>query len=92
MSEKSVHYGKNPDHFNPVGTRPLTPEQIAEYIHEEHTPYASMSLEEGKKHLAELIQRYTLYYAAQVRLVEVVKPNNSPVNSFEVNGIDFIPE
>jgi hypothetical protein len=36
----------------------MTPEQIAEYIHEEHTPYASMSIEERKKHLAELIQEY----------------------------------
>jgi hypothetical protein len=41
-----------------MSDHPLTPEQIADYIHEEHTPYASMSLDEGKKHLAELIEQY----------------------------------
>lgn len=39
----------------------LTPEQIADYIHEEFTPYASMNVEEGKKHLAELIERYAQF-------------------------------
>jgi peptidyl-tRNA hydrolase len=58
MSEQSIHYGQSPDHFNPVGTRPLTPKQIADYVHQEFTPYASMDLAEAKKHLAELIERY----------------------------------
>jgi len=40
---------------------PLNPEEIAEYIHEEFTPYSQMSLEAAKKHLAELIQRYADY-------------------------------
>ena len=34
----------------------LNAEEIADYIHEEHTPYSTMSFEEGKKHVAELIQ------------------------------------
>lgn len=44
--------------------RPLNPEEIAEYIHTEHTPYSQMSLEDGKKHLAELIQRYADDFAS----------------------------
>jgi len=40
---------------------PLNPEEIAEYIHEEFTPYSQMSLEAAQKHLAELIQRYADY-------------------------------
>lgn len=40
---------------------PLNPEQIADYIHEEHTPYSEMDLEHSKRHLAELIQRYANY-------------------------------
>jgi hypothetical protein len=35
----------------------LSAKEIAEYIHEEHTPYSTMSFEEGKEHIAELIQK-----------------------------------
>ena len=55
MSEQSFHYGAGKLADN---MPPRTPEQIADYIHEEFTPYASMTLEEGKKHIAELIHRY----------------------------------
>ncbi len=42
---------------------PMTPTEIAEYIHSEFTPYSKLSLEEGKIKLAELIQRYADWYA-----------------------------
>lgn len=35
----------------------LSAKEIAEYIHEEHTPYSCMPWDEGKEHIAELIQR-----------------------------------
>lgn len=35
----------------------LSAKEIAEYIHEEHTPYSCMPWDEGKAHIAELIQR-----------------------------------
>jgi hypothetical protein len=44
----------------------MTPEQIAEYIHEEFTPYSAMNIEQQKKHLAELIQEYADWYAPLV--------------------------
>lgn len=37
----------------------LTPEEIAEHIHEEFTAYSQMSLEDQKKRLAEMIHEYT---------------------------------
>lgn len=37
----------------------LTPEQIYDYMHEEHTPYSSMSKEDSKAHICRLIQRYS---------------------------------
>ena len=71
MSEESAHYGKmfhgKKITFKFTEDMVLTPEQIAEYIHEEFTPYTNMRLEEGKKHLAELIQRYADYFALRVR-------------------------
>lgn len=74
MSEKSIHYGQFvQDKVKEEAKRSielktkaeisvLTPEEIAEYIHTEFTPYASMTIEEGKKHLAELIKRYAQLY------------------------------
>ena len=50
----------------------LTPEEIAEYIHEEFTPYSQMSLEDGKKHLAELIRKYGQWREDQVICVVTV--------------------
>lgn len=60
---KSYHYPKTA-YTHGIPASPLDPEQIAEYIHEEHTPYSQMSLEDGKKHLAELIQRYADDFAS----------------------------
>ena len=40
----------------------LTPEEIAEHIHEEFTAYSQMSLEDQKKRLAEMIQEYADWY------------------------------
>jgi hypothetical protein len=40
----------------------LTPEQIYDYMHDEHTPYSAMSKEDGKKHIIELIERYAHFY------------------------------
>ncbi len=36
----------------------LTPEEIAEHIHEEHTAYSQLSIEDQKKRLAAMIQEY----------------------------------
>lgn len=36
----------------------LNAKEIAEYLHEEHSPYSTMSWEEGKEHIAELIQAF----------------------------------
>lgn len=37
---------------------PMTPEQIYDYMHEEHTPYASMTADEGREHICELMRNY----------------------------------
>jgi hypothetical protein len=65
MSERSVHYGKHSGKIS-LHDRPLTPEEIADYVHEEFTPYASMSLEDGKKHLAKLIHDYAVYFREKI--------------------------
>ena len=46
----------------------MTPEEIVEYIHEEHTPYSQMGFEEGKKHLVELINDYVESYMDEKRM------------------------
>ena len=38
--------------------KPMTPEEIVEYTHDEFTPYSRMGYEEGKKHLVDLIYMY----------------------------------
>jgi len=73
MSETSIHYGKfiqqqiieetkRAIELDQKAKEFLTPEEIAEYIHSEFTPYASMTPEDGKKHIAELIHRYAIYF------------------------------
>lgn len=38
---------------------PRTPEEIYDYMHEEFTPYASLTnREEAKKHIVDMIDRY----------------------------------
>lgn len=78
MSEKSIHYGKFvhdkmiADAEKSIALKVkaehsvLTPEEIADYIHDEFTPYASMTPEEGKEHIAELIHRYAIYFREKI--------------------------
>lgn len=56
----------------------LTPEEIAEYIHSEFTPYVSMTPEEGKKHIAELIHRYAEHYRdiTLSRFIKIISDEN----------------
>lgn len=52
MSKKSIHYqAKESAGF-------ANASEIVEHYHEEHSPFASMSHEEAKKRLAEMIQKY----------------------------------
>ena len=63
---------------------PLNPTEIVEYISAEFTPYCKMSVEEGKKHVADLIQRYADWYKMQ---------NVHPNDAFTVTGMaEFIPD
>jgi hypothetical protein len=55
------------EYKHPENERPLNPDEIVEYIHTEHTPYSQMSLEDGKKHLADMIQRYAKWYHSLYR-------------------------
>ena len=43
--------------------RPMTPEEIVEYIHTENTPYSQMSFEDQEKELVKLIKLYADWYA-----------------------------
>jgi len=47
--------------------KPRTPEEIYDYMHEEFTPYASITNpEEAKQHIVNMIQRYAESYHADM--------------------------
>lgn len=63
-SVSQSHHDKAPESTDFTVT-PLNPAEIVEYISSEHSPMSQMSIEEGKKHLTELIQRYADWYSMQ---------------------------